>query len=52
MFDFVLEEKKIFEEISRYILYKNIKKGEGGAIEVFYEVEKGIKIDFELKIWK
>ncbi len=38
-------EKKIIEEISGYIIYKNIKIGEDGAIDVFYGVEKGFKIE-------
>ena len=45
-------KKKIIEEISGYILYKNIKIGEGGDIEVFYGVEKGFKIEVAIKIQK
>ena len=49
LLDSLSEEQKEIEEISGYIIYKNIKIGEGGYSKVFYGIDKINKFEVAIK---
>ena len=50
LLDSLSQDKKQIEEISEYILYKNIKIGEGGSSSAFYGTDKNRNFEVAIKI--
>lgn len=52
LLDSLSEDNKQTEEISEYIIYKNIIIGEGGSTRVFYGIDKDKNFEVAIKIEK